>query len=133
MIKSPTKLENVKPSASRERAAKAAVIIAEYLKIHSLGASPKKLLEIILKLHPEWAQLEDESAGKLSTQSRLTNDVAWGKNALKDGGYTISKKESAQGGKEILKITDKGRAAKFSKEDNITWEQQFVLIQQGKI
>jgi hypothetical protein len=133
MIKHPTNLNNVKASASRERAAKSAVIIADYLKIHTIGASPKKLEEIVLSHHPEWKELANLAAGSLSTQTKLTNDIAWGKNALKDGGYTHSKKESARGGKEILKLTDKGKATNFKKEDTLSWEQHYVLIREGKI
>lgn len=133
MTKKSTNLNNVKPSQSRERAARSAVIIGNYLKIHSLGASPKKLEEIVLKEYPDWTQLHDQAAGELSNQSRLTNDIAWGKNALKDGGYTISKKESARGGKEILKTTDKGKATNLDKQDGVTWEQHFILIREGKL
>jgi hypothetical protein len=133
MTKSPTNLANVKPSKSRERAAKAAVLIANYLKIHTLGASPKKLEEMVLAEHPEWKELHNEAAGELSSQSRLTNDIAWGKNALKDGGYTISIKETCSGGKERLKISEKGKNTNFKKYDDITWEQHFILIREGKI
>jgi hypothetical protein len=133
MIKPPTNLANVKPSASRERSSRAAVIMADYLKANSLGAGPKKLEEIVLSQHPEWKLLQDETPGELSTQSRLTNDIAWGKNALKDGGYTVSIKGVAAGGKERLKMSDKGKVTDFSKKEGTTWEQHFVLIQEGKI
>lgn len=133
MIKSPTNLANVKPSASRERSSRSAVIMANYLKVNSLGASPKKLEEIVLSQHPEWKLLHDEAAGELSNQSRLTNDIAWGKNALKDGGYTVSIKGAAAGGKERLRMTDKGKVTDFSKKDDTTWEQHFILIQEGRI
>lgn len=133
MKKSPTNLANVKPSKSRERAAKAGFLIASYLKIHSLGASPKKLEEMVLVQHPEWKELHDEAAGELSNQSRLTNDIAWGKNALKDGGYTVSIKESCNAGKERLKITEKGKITNFDKTNDVTWEQHFVLIREGKL
>lgn len=133
MIKSPTNLKNVKQSDSRERAARAAIIIAEYLAANSLGASPKKLEEIVLKHHPEWILLHEENAGKNSYQSRLTNDIAWGKNALKDGGYTITIKGAARGGKDILKLSDKGKQTDFSKKEGITYEQHFVLTVEGKL
>jgi hypothetical protein len=130
--KKPTDLKNVKPSASRERAARAAVLISNVLKRAFLGLSPKRLEELVLKEYPEWKELSQKTAGQFSTQSKLTNDIAWGKNALKDGGYTISKKEAAQGGKEILKLTEKGRQASLEKEPYLSWEQHFVLISQGK-
>ena len=133
MIKSHTNLNNVKPSASRERSARSAVIISEYLKINTLGASPKKLEEVVLSRHPEWKLLHDEAAGELSNQSRLTNDIAWGKNALKDGGYTISLKGTAAGGKERLKMSEKGKITDFNKKEENTWEQHYVLIQEGRI
>jgi hypothetical protein len=133
MIKSPTNLANVRPSKSRERAAKAAILIANYLKIHTLGASPKKLEEMVLSHYPEWKELHNEAAGELSNQSRLTNDIAWGKNALKDGKYTISIKEACGGGKERLKISEKGKTTVFEKTEDISWEQYFVLIREGKI
>jgi len=133
MPKYPTNLENVRSSAPRERAAKIAVLIAEYLKIHTLGAGPRKLEEVILKEHPEWEALRHEPAGALSTQTRLTNDIGWAKNALRDGGYTTSKKEATRGGKEVLKLTDKGRTSDFTKPEQISWEQHFVVIQEGRI
>lgn len=133
MIKYPTNLANVKPSKSRERAARAAVLIANYLKIHTLGAGPKKLEEMVLSHYPEWKELHNESAGELSTQSRLTNDIAWGKNALKDGKYTISIKGVCGGGKERLKISEKGKTKVFEKPEDLSWEQYFVLISEGKV
>jgi hypothetical protein len=131
--KSPTKLENVKTSQSRERAAKAAVLIANYLKKHTLGASPKKLEEMVLNEYPEWKELQDQAAGQLSNQSRLTNDIAWGKNALKHGNYTTSVKETCSGGKERLKISERGKVTNFDKSDAHTWEQHFTLIEAGKL
>jgi len=133
MKKSPTNLDNVKPSQSRERAARSAVLIANYLTKHTLGASPKKLEEMVLSHHPDWKQLHDQAAGGLSSQSKLTNDIAWGKNALKDGGYTISIKESCNAGKDRLKMSEKGKNTNFEKQDGITWEQHFILIQEGRI
>jgi hypothetical protein len=133
MIKYPTNLKNVKSSASRERASKAAIAIGEYLKIHPIGASQKKLEEVVLSQYPEWKELSQQAAGKLSTQTKLTNDIAWGKNALKDGGYTQSKENSARGGKEVLKLTEKGKLTHFEKKEELTYEQHYVLIKEGKI
>lgn len=133
MEKSPTNLNNVKPSDSRERSAKSAVLIAEYLLANPLGASPKKLEEMVLTAHPEWIVLHNENAGELSCQTRLTNDIAWGKNALKDGKYTTSIKGAASGGKDRLKLSEKGRNTDFTKNDAHTWEQHYVLIKEGRI
>jgi hypothetical protein len=130
--KKPIDLNNVQTSPSRERSAKAAVLIAETLKHAFLGLSPKRLEELILQKYPDWKELANLDAGKRSTQSKLTNEIAWGKNALKDGGYTLSKKEAARGGKEVLKLTEKGKTASLTKPNEITWEQYFVLISQGK-
>lgn len=128
----PIDIRNVKASLSRERSAQAAQHIVEVLQTAFLGLSPKRLEELVLQKYPEWRELAGKTAGK-SPQSQLTNEIAWGKNALKDGGYTLSKKEAARGGKEILKLTEKGKNTSFQKDPTTTWEQHFVLISQGNL
>lgn len=120
-----------KPKANnREEWGKMAVAITNCLQSHKRPVCQSTLVKAVLDAYPEYHELQTIQAGKLN-QSKLTNAMAWVKAALKEGGYTTSKKDCIAG--EILKLTDKGRKTNLNRAYKNSWSEHFMLIKKGQL
>jgi hypothetical protein len=117
-------------SNTKEDWAKMAVAIANCLKAHKGPVCQSTLIKTVLGTFPEYKHLQTSQAGNLN-QSKLTNAMAWAKSALKQGGYTLSKKDCIAG--EILKLTKKGHETNLNRAFKNTWNEHFALIKGGKL
>jgi hypothetical protein len=113
----------------KQRWGKIATSIFNCLSRHKGAVSQRTLMTAVIKDYPELAQLKELRAGK-STQTALTNLMAWAKVALKSGGYTLSKKDCLAKG-EVLRLTEKGKLSNLNKASTSKWDEHYDFIKKG--
>lgn len=117
-------------SITKEDWGKMIVAIYTCLKSHKGPVAHSTLVKSLLNIFPEYKSLQNTKAGKLN-QSKLTNAMAWAKAALKQGGYTISKKDCIAG--EILKLTEKGLKTNLNRAAANSWQEHYTLVKRGQL